>query len=272
MARRGGLSPREQARLCLVAQGREPGDPKGAEERLLRQWEYLLDHLATRICRTMDREDARQEARLGFLSAIRTYDPSRGVLLSTYLYHCATNYLIRFSRSTSPVRLPESLRKQLALLDRTEHALQGMLGRRPTDEELAASASVPLPSVIGRRFVPREFISLEQIALGSDGDMLSLADILPDDRPGPEETILAFPLFSDSARLALAIDALSRRDRDIILRAFGLPPYDEPQSLREIGAAWSLSQTRVMRLRVAALQALRELLTSDEAAKPTLIR
>jgi RNA polymerase sigma factor (sigma-70 family) len=265
MKRKGALSAAEQSRLCLVAQGLAPGDAEEAEERLLRQWGHLMDHLAGRICSAIDRDDARQEALLGFLAAARSYDPSRNVLFSTYLYHCVVNCLIRFSRSTSPVRLPESLRRQLTRLDRTEHTLQGELGRRPTDEELAAEASVPLPSVIGRRFVPREFVSMERAALGNDGDMLSLADIIADERPGPEEMALAACAPSDRDGLADAISRLAPLDRDVILRAYGLPPYDEPQSLREIGAAWGYSQTHILRIRTVALRALRQILGGAEA-------
>lgn len=54
----------------------------------------------------LDREDMMQEARLGILRAIRTYDDSRDCTLSTYMYECVLSRLKHVARDKGPIRIP----------------------------------------------------------------------------------------------------------------------------------------------------------------------
>ena len=78
------------------------------------------------------------EAKKWAIKAVRTYDPSKGVKLSTHV----TNYLQKIRRLNyqyqNVARLPESKQLQFRQYGDAISFLENELSRQPTDEELAA--------------------------------------------------------------------------------------------------------------------------------------
>ncbi len=78
------------------------------------------------------------EAKKWLVQAVKTYDPTKGVALSTH----ATNYLQKVRRMNyqyaNVARLPESKQLQFHTYSSAVSELSEALGRPPTDDELAA--------------------------------------------------------------------------------------------------------------------------------------
>lgn len=92
-----------------------PETPEELEEFIIRN--YRLIHAVLKPYRGLDEyDDLLQEANIGFLKGIQSYDPNKKVKLTTYAYVCAKNqvkmYLRRScakSRSGTVVSLDASL-------------------------------------------------------------------------------------------------------------------------------------------------------------------
>src|SRR4051794_33372709 len=79
-------SDRER-RLILAARR---GDAT-AQTRVVIQYEPMMRLIARRLyLPTAEHEDLAQEARVGLLDAVRTWDPDRGVPFSNFAWLCAT--------------------------------------------------------------------------------------------------------------------------------------------------------------------------------------
>lgn len=253
-----GLSHEEQSALCLIAQGRTPGSAAEAEARLLAQYAGLLWRLARRIPpATLDPDDALQEARVGFLQAIRAFNPERGARLSTYVQHCVTNRLWRaLSMSSSTIRLPSRIYLALRRADEVAQELEARLLRAPNDEELAGALEMSEEELRDLRLTPREPLSLDAPVMGQSGDYLTPGEVIPD--PSPPIPDAVTDLDEHRRILDRASAKLSHRERDLIARRYGLPPYRGVQSLQAVADAMGLSRQSVYNAERRVLMKMRE--------------
>src|SRR4051795_7077449 len=111
-----------------------------AQARVLSQYEPMMRLIARRLYLPGgDPDDLAQEARLGLLDAIRTWDPARGVPFSNFAWLCATR------EARSAVKAARGNKHQplttAASLDRAE-APAGEMAMAP-DLQAAYEASAP---------------------------------------------------------------------------------------------------------------------------------
>lgn len=96
----------EESDLSLILKCR--GGSQTAAAALLARYAGLLHHAVSKtVVEGSDPEDLLQEAYMGLLNAIRTYDPERGVLFRTYAHVCVGNSLknMRAASMTKKSRL-----------------------------------------------------------------------------------------------------------------------------------------------------------------------
>jgi RNA polymerase primary sigma factor len=125
-----------------------------------------------------------------------------------------------------------------------------MLGREPTDEEIAAVAELPVEQVAEVRELARGLSSLDQ-PIGEDGET-ALGDLLASDAPEPSEEV------ADSMRderLALVVSQLPELEREVIELRFGLAG-EEPRSIRQTGSDLGISAAKAGELEARALSRL----------------
>lgn len=116
-------------------------------EALMRQMMPVIRNQTQQYARRVAPVVLDAKAKKLALKAFETYDPSRGVLLSTHL----VSQLQKLSRDAyeqqSTVSVPEHQRIDFNRINRAKLDLEDDLGRRPTMPELADHLALPIPHI-----------------------------------------------------------------------------------------------------------------------------
>lgn len=192
----------------------------------------------------------------GLLEAHRSYDPDRGAKFSTYALPRIRGSILDALRAAHP--LPRSLQKVSSDIEKASSALYAELGRSPTKVELAAKMGLPLDELLSASQTSSiRVMSLESLAEmtvnGASEKLSEMADDDPNIDPDhvTEQEILRRQLLE-------AIELLPEREREIV-RLY----YIESRSLKSIGHAMEISESRASQLRHRAIRRLRSALGSE---------
>jgi RNA polymerase sigma factor for flagellar operon FliA len=197
----------------------------------------------------------------GLLEAHRAFDPGRGVKFSTYALPRIRGSILDALRAAHP--LPRSVQKMSSDIEKALAALYTELGRTPTKLELANRLKLSLDQLLeAARTTSIRVFSLENLAELSLRGASEKLNELADDDPGIDPGAVAERTLMRRA-LIKAIHCLPARERAII-RLY----YIESRSLKSIGRALAISESRTSQLRHRAIRRLRTALTGglDAAA------
>jgi RNA polymerase primary sigma factor len=203
--------------------------------------------------RGLENEDLHQEAMAGLLRAVRRFQVTRGTRFSTYAGFWIRASLERaVADSSRLVRLPVHLHERLVRLQKENSAFERQHKRRPEIEELAAIVGIEadrvrhLASYLRYRSVPID---------GDDEDeegRPSLGRVLAGSLPSPDESLL---VTADRARLDAALSGLRPKEREVIVRRFGLDGQPE-LTLEDVGAMFGVTRERIRQIQKKALSRL----------------
>ncbi len=214
-------------------------------ERLLEENSGLVWSIVRRYFgRGADPEDLYQLGCLGFVKAVRGFDPALGYQFSTYAVPKIAGEIRRFLRDDGAVKVSRGLRERGGSIQKARSRLQAELGREPTLSELAAETGLE-PEEIAAAETANAPVSSLQMELG---DGLTLEQTMGDE--GMEERVL------ESMALREAVRSLTERERQVVeLRYFRGLTQDKTARILEV------SQVQVSRIEKKAMTALREKLT-----------
>lgn len=191
--------------------------------------------------RGVDPEDLYQLACLGFVKAVRGFDPAFGCQFSTYAVPKIAGEIRRFLRDDGAVKVSRGLRELGGSIRQARDRLQLTLGREPTLSELAAETGLE-PEEIAAAETANAPVSSLQMDLG---DGLTLEQVMGDE--GMEEGVI------ERLDLRRAVASLSPRERQVIeLRYFRGLTQDKTAKILNV------SQVQVSRIEKKAMAALRE--------------
>ena len=125
---------------------------------------------------------------------------------------------------------------------------------------VANEASLPVEQAREVRAAARASASLDQ-PVGDQEDAV-FGDFVAGDDPLPEERVEGA---LRSQALAVALQALGERERQVLVLRYGLAEY-EPKTLEEIGRRLGLTRERVRQIEVEALRRLANLREMEQAA------
>ncbi|BDF67390.1 sigma-70 family RNA polymerase sigma factor [Pseudoflavonifractor phocaeensis] len=228
--------------LSLLEAARE-GD-NDACARLLEENAGLIWSVARRYFgRGVDPEDLYQLGCLGFVKAVRGFDPAFGCQFSTYAVPKIAGEIRRFLRDDGTVKVSRGLRERGGSIRQARDRLQNDLGREPTLSELAEETGLEAEEIAAAETANAPVASLQMDL----GEGLTLEQLVGDE--GMEEGVL------EKLALREAVKSLPDREGQVVaLRYFrGLT---QDKTARILG----VSQVQVSRIERKAMARLRELL------------
>ena len=223
----------------LLLQARD-GD-NGACERLMEENAGLIWSIVRRYYgRGVDPDDLYQLGCLGFLKAVRGFDPAFGCQFSTYAVPKIAGEIRRFLRDDGAIKVSRGLKERSGAIRTARERLRTALGREPTLSELAGETGLEAEEIAAAEDAGAPVASLQM----ETGDGFTLESVLGTE--GMEEGIVE--------RLALrtAVDELPERERAVVLLRYFLGMTQDRAS-KVLG----VSQVQVSRIERRALERLR---------------
>ena len=117
-------------------------------ERLLLDNSGLVWSVARRYYgRGVEPEDLYQLGCLGFLKAVRGFDPAYGTQFSTYAVPKIAGEIRRYLRDDGAVKVSRTVKERAAALSQARQPLSQRLGREPTLSELAEATGMEIEDI-----------------------------------------------------------------------------------------------------------------------------
>jgi RNA polymerase sigma-32 factor len=208
--------------------------------------------------------DLIQEGNIGLMQAVKKFDPSRGVKLSSYAAWWIRAYIMRFVLNNwRLVKLgtTQAQRKLFFNLNKERSRLVAK-GEKPTPELLAERIGVTVQEVMEMEQRLRgNDLSLDAEINGTDGRPVTFLDRLTDNRELPDAQVQRVR-FGEAVQGRLVAFAEPLNDKeDFIFRKRLI--VDDPLTLQEIGDKFGVSRERVRQIEKRLLGKLRSYLEDE---------
>lgn len=239
---------------------------KKTRDELIVQYIYLTRYVVGRIKvalpPTFSIEDISSYGVEGLIDAIEKFSPNKGARFETYALMRIRGNIIDKIRSQD--FLPRSARKKIKDVKDAQEALRQKLGRPPTSSEIG--------EVLGMEKEKIDQILAEDTSItsiydkkGSSEDSLEIIDTIQDRRLNPQEEMEEKDVKKE---LEIALKRLPERERMIMVLY-----YHENMTLKEIGEAIEVSESRVCQLHAQAIMKLKNILSENrtDRLKKTIV-
>lgn len=207
---------------------------------------YIAVKVATTLPNTVDRDDLTSYAILGLIDAIDKYDLTKGTAFSTYAMTRIKGHIIDQLRSQDWV--PRSVRSKVRDLERARLEVERLLGRPPTDQDIADHLGLSLQELwtLQSQGAVTPVGALDENS--ADDERQSLTDVIYDRGSNPEDL---FGTQEVVELLAGAVATMPEQSRAILILY-----YVEGLTLRQIGEIYGVTESRVCQLQSKLLHGL----------------
>jgi len=225
-----------------------------SKEDLLRRFAPLVRHVVERVAATLprnvDHEDLYSAGVLGLLDAHAKFDLRKGVKFETYAVWRIKGAVLDQLRALDWAS--RSMRRKARALDGVTQRLDQKLGRAATDHELARAMKMSYGDFYRLLDQVRSavLVSLDESRSGEDQEPGTLGDHLAD----PSAVNLEEKLAEEESKLLLlrTLNQLPEQERLVVALY-----YYEHLTLKEIGRALGISESRVSQVHTRAMSRLR---------------
>jgi len=245
------LMPREEIEL---ARRIKKGDRRAREQMIKANLRLVVKIARDYEGYGMPLLDLINEGNIGLMKGVERFDPNKGAKLSTYAAWWIKQSIKRaLANQSKTIRLPVHVVDKLFHLRRAAAKLEEVLGREPSDDELAAELDYSVVRVRQLRRAAVRPTSLD--APIGDDETNHVADVVKD-----ENADTPYEQLEEKTNNALVhemIETLDARERAILRQRFGLDG-DDRKTLEEIGAQFGVTRERIRQIEEIALRKLRK--------------
>jgi len=211
---------------------------------------YVVERVASNLPHYVDHEDLHSAGVLGLLNAYDKFDAKKGTKFETYAVWRVKGAVLDQLRSLDWAS--RSTRRLGREADVCARALDQKLGRSATDREVARAMGLAV--VDYHRLMDRirgsVLLSLDETRENEEGDTLGLAEILED--PAAPDALAGLEEEETKHLLRATLNRLPEQERLVVALY-----YYEQMTLREIGEALGISESRVSQVHTRAVERLR---------------
>lgn len=230
---------------------------KELRDKLIVQYIYLTRYVISRIKITLppsfSLEDIASYGVEGLIDSIEKYTPDKGNKFESYALIRIKGNILDKIRSQN--WLPRTQRKKIKDIKVATEQLKQKLGRTPTSKEIAEALGLTKEQVDNILAEEPTVISIYE-KKGQQEDSNEIIDTICDEKElNPLDELTER---DTKQELQTALARLPERERMIMVLY-----YHENMTLKDIGAAIKISESRVCQLHAQAIMKLRSLLTSQ---------
>jgi len=246
--------PEEERELARRARA---GDKEAAERLVTANLRFVISYVKKYQGRGLGLAELVCIGNEGLLKAVKKFDPDKGVKFISYaVWWIRQTVLQALAEQTRSVRIPLNQNSNLVKLARTETALTQILGRSPTDQEIAEDMGEPVETIRALRRVAASELSLDAPVDRGDRDSASFGERFA----GVEGEDIEEHVEAQARREFLDKmfqKYLTERERKILYLYYGLDDGEE-RTLEEIGSLLGVTRERIRQIRNRAFEKLRE--------------
>ena len=212
---------------------------------------YVVDRLALHLPKSVERDDLISAAIIGLFDALEKYDASKGTKFETYAIWRIRGAILDELRSLDWAS--RSIRRKARNVEEVARELGQKLGRAATEEEVADALNLS-PVELSRLLDEVHGTALlslsKSVSSDEDQDFIQLEYIVDD----PTHRDALDQIETDEAREVLleTIDGLPEQQRLVVALY-----YYEEMTLKEIGEALHISESRVSQIHTRAVKTLK---------------
>ncbi|MEP7326463.1 MAG: RNA polymerase sigma factor RpoD/SigA [Gemmatimonadota bacterium] len=247
--------PAEETRLARRAQ---KGDPVAAERLVTANLRFVISYVKKYQGHGLDLSELVAIGNEGLLKAVKKFDPEHGVKFISYAVWWVRQAVLKaLAEQTRSVRIPLNQNSALIKMSRTETFLSQVLGREPTDQEIATALSDTVDNIRAARRMTAIELSLDAPIERGDKGATTMGERFANPEGGDIEEQ------TDAHLMREFIDRiferyLTPRERKILYLYYGMDEGSEALTLEKIGALLGVTRERIRQIRERAFEKLRE--------------
>jgi len=239
----------------------ENHEDKHLRDQLILQYIYLTRYVVGRVKvalpPTFSYEDISSYGIEGLIDAVEKYTPKMGARFETYALVRIRGNIIDKVRSQD--FLPRSVRRKIRDVKEAQEELKRQFGRAATNTEIANYLGIEKEKVEQLLADDTTITSIYDKKGVTDGDIEIIDTIEDSHNLAPHEQLEEKDVKKE---LEAALKRLPERERTIMVLY-----YHENMTLKEIGEAISISESRVSQLHAQAIMKLKNLLSENRTER-----
>jgi len=212
---------------------------------------YVVDRLMIHLPKSVERDDLVSAAIIGLFDALEKYDASKGTKFETYAIWRIRGAILDELRALDWAS--RSIRRRARNVEEVSRELGQKLGRAATEEEVADALNLS-PVELSRLMDEVHGTALlslsKSVSTDEDQDFVQLEDIVDD--PTNKDVLEALETEEAREVLLQTIDGLPEQQRLVVALY-----YYEEMTLKEIGEALHISESRVSQIHTRAVKTMK---------------